>query len=129
VTPRIFGISMGWVPMAAGPVWMVLTVLMGAAALVVFRSGAPQAQLHGWLVVGFIVVCWAHPAYTAIAEASGIRRPVEFAGGLVTLGLLLALLLVVRRTSPSATALLSPVAVWLGLASVYLWQVLGAEGA
>ena len=127
MTPRIFGISMGWVPMAAGPVWMLLTVLMGAAAWTIFRSGGPDAQLHGWLVVGFIVLCWAHPAYTALAEAAGLRRPVEFAGGVVTLVVLVALLLVVRRTSVSAAGLLSPVAIWLGLASVYLWQVLRAE--
>lgn len=120
---------MGWVPTAAGPVWMLLTVFMGAAAWTLFRSGGPQAQLHGWLVVGFIAICWAHPVYTALAESAGTRRPVEFAGGLITLVLLAGLLLVVRRTSLTAAGLLSPVAVWLGLASIYLWQVLRAESA
>ena len=129
MTPRIFGISMGWVPMAAGPVWMVLTVLMGAAAALLFRSGHPQASIHGWLVIGFIAICWAHPVYTSIAEAAGLRRPIEFLGGIVTLVVLLVLASIVRRGSISAVGLLAPVAVWLGLASVYLWQMLRVETA
>lgn len=129
MTPRIFGISMGWVPMAAGPVWMVLTIGMASGAAMLYRSSAPQASLHGSIMVGFIFLCWMHPAYTALAEAAGIRRPVEFAGGVVTLLVLIGVVAVVRRTSPGAAGFLAPVAVWLGLASVYLWQMLQAERA
>ncbi|HKK94485.1 MAG TPA: tryptophan-rich sensory protein [Longimicrobiales bacterium] len=127
MTPRIFGISMGWVPMAAGPVWMVLSVCMVAAAALLFRSGHPNATLHGWLVVGFIALCWAHPIYTSIAGGSGEREMIGLIGGLVTLAVLIPLLFVVRRASPAATGLLAPVAVWLCLASVYVWQIVQAE--
>jgi len=120
---------MGWVPMAAGPVWMLLSVCMAAAAALLFRSGHPNASLHGWFVVGFIALCWAHPVYTSIAGGTGEREMVGFVGGLVTLAVLIPLVLVVRRTSPAATGLLAPVAVWLGLASVYVWQLIRAEGA
>ncbi len=115
--------------MAAGPVWVVLSVCMAAAAGILFRSGHPNASLHGWLVVGFIALCWAHPVYTSLASASGAREMVGLVGGLVTLAVLVPLLLVVRRTSPTATGLLAPVAVWLCLASVYVWQIVQAEGA
>lgn len=115
--------------MAAGPVWMVLTLFMGSAAALLFRSGHPNASLHGWLMVGFIALCWAHPVYTSLADAAGLRRPIEFAGGLVTLVVLVLLAVVIRRGSLSAVGLLAPVAVWLGLASVYLWQVLQADRA
>ena len=100
---------------------------MAAAAALLFRSGHPNATLHGWLVVGFIALCWAHPIYTSLASGSGEREMIGFVGGLVTLAALIPLLVVVRRTSPAATALLGPVAVWLVLASVYVWQILRAE--
>jgi len=129
MTPRIFGISMGWVPMAAGPVWMVLSVGMAVGATLLYRSASPQASLHGSIMVGFILLCWAHPLYTSLAEAAGVRRPVEFAGGIITLVVLIGVAAIVRRTSPGAAGFLAPVAVWLGLASVYLWQVLQAERA
>jgi len=71
VTPRLFGIAMGWVPMAAGPVWMVRTLIMAFAAATASHSASPHASLHGGLVIGFILLCWMHPVLTNVAEGAG----------------------------------------------------------
>lgn len=126
-SPRLFGVSLRWVPYAAGPVWMVLTLLMGWAAWTLFRSGSPQASLHGSLMVGFIALCWMHPVYTALAGTFGLQTLAGLLGAVGTLAAALAVALMVQASSPQAVAVLAVVMIWLGMATVYLTQLLGIE--
>ena len=126
-SPRLFGISLHWVPYAAGPVWMVLTLLMGWGAWTLFRSGSPQATLHGSLMVGFIALCWMHPVYTAVAGTFGLQTLAGLLGAVGTLAVAVLVAFLVRTSSPQAVAVLGGVMVWLGMATVYLVQLLGIE--
>ena len=127
--PRLFGLSLGWVPYAAGPVWLGLSALMGWGAWSTFRSGTPDARLHGVLVLGFMALCWLHPVYTGIAAAFGRQTLAGLVGAIVTLLVALPLLAVVRTSSTQAAAAIAVVCVWVGMAGVYLWQLLGVERA
>lgn len=126
-SPRLFGISLHWVPWAAGPVWMVLTLLMGWAAWTLFRSSSPQAGLHGTLMVGFIALCWMHPVYTALAGTFGYQTLAGLLGAVGTLVVALAVAFLVGTSSLRAAAVLGVVTIWLGMATVYLVQLLGIE--
>jgi tryptophan-rich sensory protein len=127
--PRIFGLSLAWVPYAAGPVWLGLSALMGWGAWTAFRSGAPDARLHGYLVLGFMALCWLHPLYTGIAAAFGRQTLAGLVGAAVTLLVALPVLAFVRASSAQAAAAIAVVCVWIGMASVYLWQLLEMERA
>ena len=118
--PRIFGLSLAWVPYAAGPVWMALTVLMGMAAWTLSRSGADAASTHALLVLGLIVLCWLHPFYTWWFERSGHGRQAAFAGGLLTLPVAAGVAIAVSSSSTDAALMLSAVVVWLAMANVYM---------
>jgi tryptophan-rich sensory protein len=126
--PRLFGISLGWVPFAAGPVWLVLTGVMAGAAWVVSRQEGPGVSAHTALIVGLIVLCWLHPLYSWLFDQVGLRRVAELTGSVVSLGVTLLVASQVRRTSPTAAAMLAPVAVWIAMATVYLAQLLPSEG-
>ncbi len=118
--PEVLGIRLDWVPAAAGPVWAVLVVVMGAAAVVTFRSGSERARAYGWMVVGLIALCLFHPLYSAAFKSVGYGLAAELAGSVVTLAAGVGVALRVRRASPAGAALLVPVVVWVGLATVYL---------
>ena len=128
-TPRLFSISLHWVPYAAGPVWVVLSALMGFGAWTAFRSGSPDARLHGILVLGFMVLCWMHPLYTGLAAAAGRETLAGLVGAALTLAVAIPVLWMVRTSSPAASGVLALVCVWIGMASVYLWQLLQIERA
>lgn len=127
--PRLFGVSLGWVPMAAAPAWLLLTALMGFAAWLTLRHGGSSGFADARLIVGFILICWLHPLYTAAAERQGVRRIVELGGSAVTL--VFGLLLTVRLLLASATvaALFLPVLLWLAVATYYLYMMLRFESA
>ena len=124
MAPRIFGLSLGWVPSAAGPVWIVLTVGLLFAAWLTYRQPDDDATRHSGLILGLLALCWLHPLYTWGAEQLESRRIVELGGTVLTLMVALAVTAAVHRTSVRAAGLLVPVLLWLSLASYYLAELL-----
>ena len=126
--PKLLGLSLGWVPMAAGPVWLLLTGLMACAAWIALRHGGARGADDATLIMAFIFLCWLHPLYTAVAHRMGVRRIVEFAGSVVTLAVGVILTVHVTRASMYAAAFLLPVMLWLAVASYYLSEMLRSQG-
>jgi tryptophan-rich sensory protein len=120
VGPQVLGVRLDWVPSAAGPVWAVLVVLMAAAAIVTLRSGGERAKPRAGLVLLLIGVCLLHPLYTAIFKSVGYGLTAELVGSAVTCVVAGLVVARVRRASTFGAALIVPVVVWVGLATVYL---------
>ena len=108
-----------WVGQVVGFVWMALFGAMGAAAWLTYTSPGPRARFHGNLIVALIVACALYPFYTL-----GMRMIPGLIGNIAVLILTAAVIALVWRTSRAAALLVTPVAVWIVIATVYLVQVI-----
>jgi len=96
-----------------GPVWTALYILMGVAAWLVWRSGAPAGppalRLWGWQLLANAL--WS-PAFF------GLHSPALALGVIAILLVLLVLTLrAFLRIQPWAGVLLAPYLAWVGFAS------------
>jgi tryptophan-rich sensory protein len=102
-----------WAPPSTvfGPVWTVLYALMGLAAWLAWRAGAPRRALVLYVVQLVVNALWSWLFF------SQHRGGAAFADILLLIALVLATLVMFRRARPLAGALLLPYLAWITFAA------------
>ncbi len=107
--------SLTWIDVIVAPVWLILTLLMVLA--IVLLSGPEEPYWNGprrW-VFGLIALVYLYPLYSF-----GFQLVPGLIGNLVVLGYTLSVIAIAYPRSPWAAALLTPTVIWLLLATFYV---------
>ena len=105
--------KLSWIDIIVSYVWVFLSILMFSSLFLLYsKSGMSQETL---LVISLLMATWTYPLYTL-----GFKLIPGLFGNLLYAVLLLYTVLRVYREIPTAAWLLSPIGVWITIATVYI---------